>query len=95
MIKSFKNSKSAKAASGEKVNSFPGLDLGALQKRLASLDAVKSLDEIPPLRSIHLHSLQGGRAGQWAMNVNGPWRVVFEWTDGNADNVEVIDYHKG
>jgi len=39
------------------------------------------------------HSLKGDRKGQYAISVNKQWRVCFEWHDGNAYNVEIIDYH--
>jgi len=39
------------------------------------------------------HSLKGDRKGQYAINVNKQWRVCFEWHDGNAYNVEIIDFH--
>jgi toxin HigB-1 len=37
--------------------------------------------------------LTGSRKGQWAMTVNGPWRVCFRFDDGNAWDVEIVDYH--
>ena len=57
------------------------------------LDAMQSLDEIPSLASIRLHRLKGARKNQWAMTINGPWRLVFEFRRGDAYNVEIVDYH--
>jgi len=37
--------------------------------------------------------LRGDRAGQYSIRVNDRWRVCFEWKDGNAYNVEIVDYH--
>ncbi|MEJ2102644.1 MAG: type II toxin-antitoxin system RelE/ParE family toxin [Desulfobacterales bacterium] len=48
-----------------------------------------------PLKSVGLHKLSGDRAGQWAMAVNGPWRICFRFKNGNAYDVEITDYHKG
>jgi plasmid maintenance system killer protein len=39
-----------------------------------------------------IHS-RGDRRGQWAITVNGPWRICFRFKDGNADEVEIVDYH--
>ena len=50
---------------------------------------------ISPLASVRLHRLKGIRKGQWAMTVNGPWRICFEFRKGDAYNVEIVDYHKG
>jgi toxin HigB-1 len=45
------------------------------------------------LKSVGLHMLQGNRAGYWAVTINGPWRLVFRFTDGDAHDVEIVDYH--
>nr|WP_285538436.1 type II toxin-antitoxin system RelE/ParE family toxin [Brucella sp. NBRC 12950] len=42
---------------------------------------------------MNLHPLKGNRKGQWAMNINGPWRICFRFKDGHAFDVEIIDYH--
>ncbi|MCY4563072.1 MAG: type II toxin-antitoxin system RelE/ParE family toxin [Gammaproteobacteria bacterium] len=40
-----------------------------------------------------LHPLKGDRAGQWSVRVSGNWRVVFPFEDGEAVDVDLIDYH--
>ena len=40
-----------------------------------------------------LHHLKGDRAGQWSVRVSGNWRVVFRFEDGEAVDVDLIDYH--
>ena len=40
-----------------------------------------------------LHPLKGGRAGQWSVRVSGNWRVVFRFKDGEAADVDPVDYH--
>ena len=61
--------------------------------RLNVLNAARSLDDISPLRSIGLHKLTGDRRGQWAMTINGPWRLCFRFENGDAYDVEIVDYH--
>jgi toxin HigB-1 len=46
---------------------------------------------VPP--SNRLEKLKGNRAGQWSIAVNMQWRVCFRWEDGNAYDVEIVDYH--
>jgi proteic killer suppression protein len=46
---------------------------------------------VPP--NNRLEKLSGGRAGQYSIRVNDQWRICFEWKEGNADNVEIVDYH--
>ncbi len=62
---------------------------------LAALDSAESLADLSPLKSLGLHKLKGDRSGQWAMTINGPWRICFRFRDGNAHDVEITDYHKG
>jgi proteic killer suppression protein len=92
MIRSWKSSATQRFAVEGK-GRFPGLDEEKALARLQLLDAVRSLEEIPSLRSIGLHKLGGDRKGQWAMTINGPWRLVFRFRDGDAYEVEIVDYH--
>lgn len=92
MIKSWKDSATRRFAEDGRVR-FSGLDKEKALARLQLLDAVHSMDEIPSLASIGLHKLKGVRRGQWAMTINGPWRLAFEFRDGDAYNVEIVDYH--
>jgi proteic killer suppression protein len=41
-----------------------------------------------------LESLSGDRAGQHSIRINRQWRICFTWTDGNAYDVEIVDYHR-
>ena len=40
-----------------------------------------------------LHPLKGDRAGEWSVRVSGNWRVVFRFEDGEAVDVDLVDYH--
>lgn len=95
MIKSWGNSKTRRLAEEGKTRGFKGLDVEAAEDLLAALDAASTLRDLSPLKSVGLHKLKGDRRGQWAMTVNGPWRICFGFEDGDAYEVEVVDYHKG
>jgi proteic killer suppression protein len=95
MIRSRANRSSQRFYEQGKSSRFRGLDIAAANELLAVLDAATSLNDLSPLKSVGLHKLTGDRKGQWAMTVNGPWRICFEFRKGDAYNVEVIDYHKG
>jgi len=71
------------------------MDAEAAEDLLAALDAATSLRDLSPLKSVGLHKLTGDRKGQWAMKVNGPWRVCFRFSGRDAYDVEIVDYHKG
>jgi proteic killer suppression protein len=95
MIKSWANSRSRRFYEAGKISKFRSLNIDAAEELLAALDAATSLTDLSPLKSVGLHKLSGDRAGQWAMTVNGPWRICFRFKNGNAYNVEITDYHKG
>lgn len=95
MIRSWANSASQRFFEQGKSSKFRGLDVEAAEELLAVLDAATALSDISPLKSIGLHKLAGNRKGQWAISVNGPWRICFKFKGGDAHNVEIIDYHKG
>jgi proteic killer suppression protein len=71
------------------------MDGEAALELLAMLDAATTLRDLSPLKSVGLHKLKGNRKGQWAMTVNGPWRICFRFRDGDAHDVEIVNYHKG
>ena len=92
MIKSWADSATRRFAETGK-SKFTGMDVDAADDVLAMLDAATSLSDISPLKSVGLHSLKGNRKGQWAMTINGPWRLCFRFKDGDAYDVEILDYH--
>ena len=61
--------------------------------QLRDLDAAAVLDDlrVPPGR--RLEALSGDRSGQHSIRINQQWRVCFVWQDGNAHDVEILDYH--
>ncbi len=69
------------------------MDVQRALARLQLLDAMATLQEVPALGSVGLHKLKGKRKHQWAMTINGPWRLVFTFRGGNAYDVEIVDYH--
>jgi toxin HigB-1 len=92
VIKTWANSATRRFAESGK-SKFSGLDVDAAFEMLAALDAAVSLNDLSPLKSVGLHKLSGDRKGQWAMTVNGPWRVCFVFRDGDAFDIEIVDYH--
>jgi len=92
MIKSWANSATRKFAETGK-SKFSGLDEVRAAKMLGLLHAARSLQAFGSLNSVGLHALKGSRKGQWAVTVNGPWRICFEFRNGGAYEVEIVDYH--
>ena len=61
--------------------------------KLVMLDAAESLDDLRNPPGNKLHALKDDRAGQHAIWISGKWRVCFRFKDGNAYDVEIVDYH--
>ncbi len=95
MIRSWADSRSRRFYEEGKTQKFRGMDIEAAEDLLAALDAATSLGDLRALKSVRLHKLSGDRAGQWAMTINGPWRICFRFKDGDAHLVEIVDYHRG
>ena len=62
-------------------------------RKLTLLHGAASLNFllVPPAN--HLEKLSGGREGQWSIRINDQWRICFLWRDGDAYEVEIVDYH--
>jgi toxin HigB-1 len=95
MIRSWRNAATRKVWDENRPHQFRGLDFDSAVELLASLNVAKSLSDLSPLKSVGLHKLKGGRRNQWAMTVNGRWRICFVFRDGDAYDIEIADYHKG
>lgn len=63
------------------------------RRKLRMLHAAHELADlcIPPANRLEL--LKGDRAGQYSIRINDQWRVCFRWRNGNAYDVEIVDYH--
>jgi toxin HigB-1 len=62
-------------------------------KKLAILNAVVNIENLKVPPGNQLEVLRGNRAGQHSIRVNDQYRVCFVWRDGNAFEVEIVDYH--
>jgi proteic killer suppression protein len=66
---------------------------GVAERKLALLNAAATLDFLRSPPGNRLELLKGDRAGQWSIRINDRWRICFEWSGGDALNVEIVDYH--
>jgi proteic killer suppression protein len=63
-----------------------------LRIRLAVIDAATTIDDIR-IPGYDLHQLKGDRQGTWSIKLSGNWRVTFRFEDGNAQDIDIEDYH--
>jgi proteic killer suppression protein len=63
-------------------------------RKLEQIDSALVLDDlkVPPGNKLEL--LSGDRAEQYSIRINDQYRVCFIWQDGNAEQVEIVDYHR-
>lgn len=65
----------------------------AALRKLLMLHAAASLNDLLVPPGNRLEKLGGDREGQYSIRVNDQWRICFEWEDGDAHEVEIVDYH--
>ncbi len=63
-----------------------------IARRLDVLEAAQRLTDIDA-HGFNLHRLKGDRQGEWAISVSGNWRITFRFANGEADDVNLEDYH--
>jgi len=93
MIVSFGDKTTQKIWDGEWVKGFSTDIQETARRKLRMLNNSFDIKDlmIPP--SNRLEKLKGNRKDFYSIRVNDQWRLIFLWTNGNAFNVELIDYH--
>ena len=62
-------------------------------RKLDMLDAAVNIETLRVPPGNHLEALHGDREGQYSIRINQQWRICFSWRNGNAYDVEIVDYH--
>jgi proteic killer suppression protein len=91
VIQSFRCATTERLFHRESVRRFKAIERQALRK-LDMLDAAQDIRTLSTLPGNRLEHLRGDRKGQYSIRVNDQWRVCFEWRDGHAYEVEIVDY---
>jgi proteic killer suppression protein len=65
----------------------------AARERLDQINTANRLSELAERRGNRLKALQGDRFGQFSIRINAQYRVCFRWASGDAEDVEIVDYH--
>jgi len=61
--------------------------------KLNAIDAAVRLEDLRLPPSNRLEALKGDRKEEHSIRINEQWRIYFLWRDGNAERVEIVDYH--
>jgi proteic killer suppression protein len=91
-IKSFKCADTEALFHLCRVPRFAAIERTALRKPM-QLEVAERLEDLRAPPGNRLESLAGDRAGQRSIRINDRYRICFVWTDGNAEEVEIVDYH--
>lgn len=93
MIQSFANKETERLWLGYRSKKLPADIQNRASTKLGMIDAADTLEDLRLPPSNRLHELDRDRAGQHSVSINMKWRICFVWKDGNAYDVEIVDYH--
>lgn len=93
MITTFGDKATALLFRGCFVRSLPTQIQSIAHRKLLMIDAAVSIEDLYTPPGNRLEALQGQRSGQWSIRINAQWRICFHFVDGEALNVEIVDYH--
>ncbi|MGL4437874.1 MAG: type II toxin-antitoxin system RelE/ParE family toxin [Bosea sp. (in: a-proteobacteria)] len=92
MIRSFADKDTAHLFADQKVHTFGTIERVA-RRKLQLLHTAQSLADLAVPPGNRLEALKGDRKGQYSIRVDRQWRICFRWNEGDAFDVEIVDYH--
>ena len=92
MIRSFRCRHTERIFGDERVPRYRSIERAA-RRKLLWLDAATRLADLRVPPGNRLEALKGDRKGQYGIRINDQWRICFRWEDGDAFEVEIVDYH--
>ena len=92
MIRNFRHKGLKRAYEKDQYSKIPPDLVKRVSNALSDLDSAQSVSDMD-LPKYQLHPLKGVREGSWSIRISGNWRMVFRFKDGNAYEVDLVDYH--
>jgi proteic killer suppression protein len=93
VIKSFRNAAAEAAWARRFIKGIPNDIVKVAYRKLMQIHNARTLDDLRAPPGNRLEALSGGRKGQHSIRINDQWRLCFRWRDGDAYDVEIVDYH--
>lgn len=90
MIRSCRDKRTERFVEGKRVAAFDGIQ-NVARRTVVRLHAATALTDFRP--GDRLEALKGNRSGQYSIRINDQYRICFVWRDGDAYDVEIVDYH--
>jgi proteic killer suppression protein len=92
MIRSFRDKETEALFNDVAVRRFRAIERPA-RRKLLLLHRSRVLHDLSAPPGNRLEPLKGNRRGQYSIRINDQWRICFTWQDGDAHDVEIVDYH--
>lgn len=92
MIRTFGDRRTEALFEDEIVRDFQGI-VRCAKRKLEAIHAASRLSDLVVPPSNRLEKLRGDLEGFYSVRINDQWRVVFRWSDGDATDVRIVDYH--
>ena len=93
MIQNFKDKEAQKIFERQRSSKLPSEIQQVALRKLRMLNRAETLQDLRVPPANRLERLVGNRVGQYSIRINDQWRICFGWKDGNATDVEIVDYH--
>ncbi len=93
MIRSFADKEAEKIWEGTPSRRLPSDIQNIARRKLRMLNNATTLDDLRVPPANRLEALKGNRKGQHSVRINDQWRICFHWKDGDALDVQIVDYH--
>ena len=93
MVQSFKGKEAEKVFQRTRSRRLPQDIQQAALRKLRMLNRATDLNDLRVPPANRLEKLRGDRDGLDSIRINDQWRICFEWRDGDAYDVEIVDYH--
>ncbi len=93
MIRSFRDKEAERIFRRERSRRLPADIQQVALRKLRMISRASNLTDLAVPPANRLEKLRGDREGQYSIRINDQWRICFEWSAGDAYQVEIVDYH--
>ncbi|MDT0646656.1 type II toxin-antitoxin system RelE/ParE family toxin [Zunongwangia sp. F260] len=93
MIKSFADKEVDKIWNGTQSRKLPANIQNVARRKLRMINNAQNINDLRTPPANHLEKLSGNLEGFYSIRINKQWRIMFQWENDNAFEVQVVDYH--
>jgi len=93
MIQSFKSRETEKIWNGIRSKKLPNDVQEVARRKLRMINNSHIINDLRVPPANQLEKLSGNLQGFYSIRINKRWRIIFKWENGNAHEVQIVDYH--